>query len=191
MDLAITTDHPLNTQLVGGGVTYNVCSPGAVQEHTTISRGGTTIIATIDWHSLAPNVLHFGGAEQKVSDFLPRARFSGPNRHFAVDGKTYEWEPVTSNQISPQLVLGDRTYESQRTFMSLLHDKQLVAIMERHSRGGSTLHVSEEARGILDPLVVSLILMWRLMQPTYSSHGGPGYDFGSALSKADGPKSGT
>ena len=71
MNFTISHNSPLNTHLLGPGVSYSVSSPGMLQKHTTISRNGATV-AEVDWHALSSNVLRMGGSEMRVSDFLHR-----------------------------------------------------------------------------------------------------------------------
>lgn len=160
MNFTLTRNSPLNTELVGPGVTYTVQTPGILKRHTTVSRGGGAAVAQIDWHVLSADVLRMGSAEMKVGEFLQRAGILTSKRKFTAGGTTYTWHP-------------------SRSGLTLYRDKTSIATMEHKMFRGTTLHVSQEAASILDALVVTMIIMWRLRQRARGGgEGGGGGDGG-------------
>ncbi|KZV80852.1 hypothetical protein EXIGLDRAFT_780468 [Exidia glandulosa HHB12029] len=144
MEFTFTHNSPYNTQILGAGVVYDVQSRGLTSKHTTIHRDGTPV-AEIDWHSWSSSVLRMGGEIYKVNDFLRRSGFLGNKRKFQLQGHSYTWKTFGN-------------------LITLERDSAPIAELTRRTLRDSKLHVAEDASSIMDPLVATLIIMWRLQR---------------------------
>lgn len=145
MEFTLTSNSPNNTQLVGPGVSYDVRSSGLTNSHTTISRSDGSTVAEIDWHTFSSRV-RMGGTEMRVNDLLKRSGWQGLHRKFEVGGHTYKWNTFGS-------------------LMTLKRDKSApVAELERRTFHDSKLHVSPEATEILDYVILTMIIVWRIQR---------------------------
>ncbi|EJD54181.1 hypothetical protein AURDEDRAFT_155962 [Auricularia subglabra TFB-10046 SS5] len=145
MEFTLTSNSPSNTQIVGPGITYNVRSSGLTNSHTVISRSDGATVAEIDWRMFSSRV-RMGGTETTVNDLLKRTGWQGLHRKFDVGGHSYKWK-------------------SYGSLLTLKRDGSApVAELNRRTFHDSKLHVSADATDILDHIILTMIIVWKIQK---------------------------
>ncbi|KAH7098110.1 hypothetical protein BKA62DRAFT_832806 [Auriculariales sp. MPI-PUGE-AT-0066] len=134
------TNNPHNTQLVGSNVAYSVSST-PIGQRTSIARNGAPV-ANFQLPALGSDLLHMGGREIKVKEFLVKEGWLSSKRRFEANGGCYTWDfSLLSHE------------------WTLERDGRTIASCSESVLKESKLHVTEEVLPMLDLVVVTLMVL--------------------------------